>query len=120
MKLCISIIAILAVSSPAYAQLGGLMRKAQEAQERKQQFDDMNVTEEEEIALGTQVSAKIRQRFGVVQDPGVHKYVALVGTVLTEGTTRSKLPWTFIVLDTDGVNAFAAPGGFVQDRKSVV
>ncbi len=114
MKLWISIIAILAVGSPAYAQLGGIMRKAQQAQERKQQFDDMNVTEEEEIALGTDVSAKIRQRFGVVQDPDVHKYVTLVGMVLTDQTTRPKLPWTFIVLDTDGVNAFAAPGGYVH------
>jgi predicted Zn-dependent protease len=34
--------------------------------------------------------------------------------MLTEQTTRPKLPWTFIVLDTDGVNAFAAPGGFVH------
>ena len=29
-------------------------------------------------------------------------------------TERPKLPWTFIVLDTDGVNAFASPGGFVH------
>jgi beta-barrel assembly-enhancing protease len=104
-------VAILAVASPAYAQLGGLMRKAQEG---KQQFDDMNITEAEEIALGSDVSAKIRERFGVVQDAAVHKYVALAGTVLAEQTTRPKLPWTFIVLDTDGVNAFAAPGGFVH------
>ena len=86
----------------------------QQAQERKQQFDDMNITEEEEIKLGGDVSVKIRQRFGVVQDAAVHKYVTLVGTMLTEQTTRPKLPWTFIVLDTDGVNAFAAPGGFVH------
>ena len=46
--------------------------------------------------------------------PAVHKYVTLVGTILAEQTTRPKLPWTFIVLDTDGVNAFAAPGGFVH------
>ena len=107
----ILIVAILAAASPAYAQLGGLMKKAQEG---KQQFDDMNITEAEEIELGSDVSAKVRQRFGVVQDPAVHKYVALVGTVLAEQTTRPKLPWTFIVLDTDGVNAFAAPGGFVH------
>ena len=44
----------------------------------------------------------------------MHKYVTLVGTTLTEQTSRAKLPWTFIVLDTDGVNAFAAPGGFVH------
>ena len=34
--------------------------------------------------------------------------------MLTQQTMRPKLPWTFIVLDTDGVNAFAAPGGFVH------
>lgn len=108
------VIAILAVSSPAYAQLGGLIRKAEQAMERKQQFDDLNVTEEEEKQIGADVSLKIRQRFGVVQDPAVHKYVALVGTILAQQTQRGKLPWTFIVLDTDGVNAFAAPGGFVH------
>ena len=114
MKIWIVVIAMLAVGSPAYAQLGGIMRKAQQAQERKQQFDDMNITEEEEIALGADVSPKVRQRFGVVQNAAVHKYVTLVGTVLTEQTSRPRLPWTFIVLDTDGVNAFAAPGGFVH------
>jgi predicted Zn-dependent protease len=114
MKLSIMIIAILALSSPAFAQLGGIGRRVQQAQERKQQFDDMNITEEEEVKLGGDVSIRIRQRFGVVQDAAVHKYVTLVGTMLTEQTTRPKLPWTFIVLDTDGVNAFAAPGGFVH------
>ena len=29
-------------------------------------------------------------------------------------SSRPNLPWTFIVLDTDGVNAFAAPGGFIH------
>jgi predicted Zn-dependent protease len=108
------VVALLAVASPAFAQFGGIMRKAQEVQDRKQQFDDMNITEDEEIDLGADVSLKIRQRFGVVQDAAVHKYVALVGRVLAEQTTRPKLPWTFIVLDTDGVNAFAAPGGYVH------
>jgi hypothetical protein len=40
--------------------------------------------------------------------------VTLVGTTLAQLTERPKLPWTFIVLDTDGVNAFAAPGGYVH------
>jgi Zn-dependent protease with chaperone function len=114
MKLWVTIIAILAVTAPALAQLGGIGKRVQQAQERKQQFDELNITEEEEIKLGSDVSAKIRQRFGVVQDAAVHKYVTLAGTMLTEQTSRPKLPWTFIVLDTDGVNAFAAPGGFVH------
>ena len=114
MRVCVIVIALVATSAPAFAQLGGLGRRVQQAQERKQQLDELNITEAEEIALGADVSLKIRTRFGVVQDPAVHKYVALVGTMLSEQTTRPKLPWTFIVLDTDGVNAFAAPGGYVH------
>lgn len=114
MKQILCMIAMLAVAAPAYAQLGGLMKKAEQAQQRKQQLDDLNITEAEEIELGRDVSAKIRERFGVVQDAAVHKYVTLVGTSLADQTSRPKLAWTFIVLDTDGVNAFAAPGGFVH------
>jgi predicted Zn-dependent protease len=113
MKVWIAV-AVLAVSSPAYAQLGGIVRKAQQAQERKQQLDDLIVSEQEEQQIGADVSAKVRTRFGVVQDAAVHQYVTLVGTTLAQGSDRPKLAWTFIVLDTDGVNAFAAPGGYVH------
>jgi predicted Zn-dependent protease len=46
--------------------------------------------------------------------------VTLVGTVLAQQSTRPGLKWTFIVLDTDGVNAFAAPGGFVHITKGAL
>ena len=110
--------AVLAVASPSYAQFGGvggaIKNKAQKAQEAKQKIDELTFSEEEERKIGDDVSAKIRQRFGVVQDQAVHKYVTLVGTALAQQTERPSLAWTFIVLDTDGVNAFASPGGFVH------
>jgi beta-barrel assembly-enhancing protease len=105
------------VASPAFAQLGGLggaLKKAQQAQDTKKKIDDINVDEQEERKIGEDVSAKIRARFGVVQDEAVHKYVTLVGTALAQQSERPKLNWTFIVLDTDGVNAFASPGGIVH------
>ena len=50
-----------------------------------------------------------------MQDPAVHKYVSLVGNDAGAASRSGpNLPWTFIVLDTDGVNAFASPGGFVH------
>ncbi len=75
---------------------------------------DLQMTDEEEQELGAAVSERIRGRYGVVQDAAVHRYLALVGTALAQGSTRPALPWTFVVLDTDGVNAFAAPGGYVH------
>jgi predicted Zn-dependent protease len=117
MKKSMLVAAVLALATPAYAQLGGIggaINKAQKAQETKQKIDDLTFSEEEERKIGEDVSVKVRQRFGVVQDAAVHKYVTLVGTALAQQTERPNLPWTFIVLDTDGVNAFASPGGFVH------
>jgi len=81
---------------------------------RVEQFQDLQVTEEEELKLGAGVSERVRQRYGVVQDEPVHRYVTLVGTLLVQKSSRPNLPFKFIVLDTDGVNAFAAPGGFIH------
>jgi beta-barrel assembly-enhancing protease len=104
----------LAVCSPVHAQLGGLLDKARKITDQKQKLDELNITDEEERTIGDDVSAKIRARFGVVQDPAVHKYVSLVGLSVARASERPKIPWTFVVLDTDGVNAFAAPGGIVH------
>lgn len=75
---------------------------------------DAVITDEEEAKIGADVSAKLREKYGVVQDTAVHKYVSLVGTTLAHASSRPALHWTFIVLDTDGINAFAAPGGYVH------
>lgn len=117
MKKVVLAVVFVAISAPAFAQLGGIaggLRKAQQAQDAKQKLDDLNVTEDEERKIGEDVSAKIRQRFGVVQDPAVHKYVTSVGLLLARESERPKLAWSFVVLDTDGVNAFASPGGIVH------
>ena len=81
---------------------------------RADQVRDLVITEDEEIKLGAGVSERVRERYGVVQDPAVHRYVTLVGSLLVRRSTRPSLPFKFIVLDTDGVNAFAAPGGFIH------
>ena len=126
MKAAVIVLAAVFVAgaaSPARAQLGGLGKLksiGDKAADAKQKFDDYNVTEEEEKQLGEQVSVQLRNRFGVVQDEKVTKYVTLVGTVLAQAGTKPKLPWRFIVLDTDGVNAYAAPGGFVHITRGLL
>jgi predicted Zn-dependent protease len=117
MKKMILTIALLGAAAPAFAQLGGLgglTGAAKKAQEAKQKVDDLTFSEAEERKIGEDVSAKLRERFGVVQDPAIHKYVTLVGTAVAKQSDRPNLNWTFIVLDTDGVNAFASPGGLVH------
>jgi len=98
---------VVALAGDEAAQLGSLVKRAN-------QVRDIQMTDEEEQKLGEAVSEKIRDRYGVVQDPAIHKYVSLVGRVLALKSTRPQLDWQFIVLDTDGVNALAAPGGLVH------
>ena len=99
--------AVIATPTDAAAQFGDIMKRAQ-------QVKDLVISEADEIRLGEGISEKVRARYGVVQDPAVHRYVTLVGAVLATSSKRPGLPWTFIVLDTDGVNAFATPGGFIH------
>jgi predicted Zn-dependent protease len=81
---------------------------------RAQQLRDIQITDDEEQEIGAAVSERVRNRYGVVQDQAVHKYVSLVGTVLALASSRPNIIYRFIVLDTDGVNAFAAPGGYIM------
>ena len=109
------LLAAVAVTVPCRAQgIGGLIGKATKT------VQEINISEADEIKIGTNVSAMLRERYGVVQDKAVHKYVTLVGSVLTEKSTRPGLPWTFIVLDTDGINAYAAPGGFIHVTRGLL
>lgn len=96
-----------AVAEEQLGRIGGIAKRAQ-------QLRELQVTEDEEKQIGAAVSQKVRERYGVVQDAGVHRYVALVGSVIAQASSRPNLPWTFIVLDTDAVNAFAAPGGYIH------
>jgi predicted Zn-dependent protease len=102
-----------AAAAPAAAQggLGKIMKRVEQAKEIK---NELRVSEEDERALGEDVSQRIRSEFGVFQDRDVTRYVTLVGTVLAKASSRADLKWEFIVLDTDGVNAFASPGGIVH------
>ena len=78
------------------------------------------MTDTEEQQIGLEVSNKVVETFGVYQDAAVAKYVTLVGAVLAQASPRPNLPWQFIVLDTDGVNAFAAPGGYVHVTRGLL
>jgi predicted Zn-dependent protease len=110
---------LVVLASPASAQLGKLNDALNKAQ-KVRKIADIKISPEEERQIGQQVSDRIVEEFGVYQDASVARYVALVGSVLAQAGPRSGLDWQFVVLDTDGVNAFAAPGGFVHITRGLL
>ena len=71
------------------------------------------IDEPEEIELGRSVTTAIGSRYKLLRDEPLTRYVALVGTAVAMQSDRPDLRYYFGVLDTDEVNAFAAPGGYV-------
>ncbi len=106
--------------APAHAQFGKILDSANKAKDAKDKFDAINMSDADERKIGDEVSTKLRTHFGVDQDKAVTTYVSLVGTVLAKASTRPNLNWQFIVLDTDGVNAYAAPGGLVHVTRGLL
>jgi predicted Zn-dependent protease len=70
-------------------------------------------SEADEIEIGKGVAANLLGAAPPVNDPQLQAYVNRVGQWVAMHTERPGLPWHFAVLDTNGVNAFATPGGYV-------
>jgi len=120
MKTATFALTLMLAAAPASAQFGGALGKLNKAADTAGKVKDMQISDADERKIGDAVSVHIREEFGVYQDKDVTKYVTLVGTMLTQASSRPDLKWEFIVLDTDGVNAFAAPGGIIHITKGAL
>lgn len=100
--------------SNAQFSLNKLKKAVDKATEVAETVDDFTFSEAEEIELGLAISHRIRARYGVAQDPEATRYMSLVGTLVAQKSSRPSIPWMWIILDSDVINAFAAPGGYVH------
>lgn len=71
------------------------------------------VDEKGEVEIGGSVSANLLGVAPLVKSDKLQSYVNRIGQWLAMQTERPDLVWHFGVLDTDTINAFAAPGGYV-------
>jgi Zn-dependent protease with chaperone function len=66
-----------------------------------------------ELALGPEVAGRVLGARPLWNDADAQRRVNLIGRWVASQTGRPDLPWTFAVIDTPEVNAYAAPGGFI-------
>ncbi len=94
-------------AAPAPAQFPGIDKviKAAEAQRAW--------SANEELAIGQATGAKLVAIFGLYEEPRAVKYVNLVGASVAQYAPRQDMKYHFGILDTEMVNAFATPGGYV-------
>jgi predicted Zn-dependent protease len=80
----------------------------------------MLLSRADEIALGAQTDAEIVQMYGIYDDTQLNTYVNTLGMRITPHTHQPDLPYSFKILDTDVVNAFAVPGGYVYLTRGIL
>lgn len=78
-----------------------------------------NPSTAEEVALGREITGNLLGAAPLVKDDALQTYVNKVGRWVASQGERADLPWHFGVIDSEDLNAFAAPGGFVLITKGL-
>jgi len=78
------------------------------------------VSTQQEVQMGQQEAQQVNAQLPMVQDAQIQNYVNAVGNRIAHLTARSDLNWQYQVVNSDVVNAFALPGGFIYVNRGVL
>jgi predicted Zn-dependent protease len=72
-------------------------------------------TPENEYYIGRTIAANILSKYKAYQNMGPNQYINLVGQTVARASDKPETfkGYHFLILDTDEINAFAAPGGLI-------
>jgi len=81
-----------------------------------------DITEEEEYYIGRSVAAMVLSKYSVTQNDALTQYVNTVGNAVALFSDRPEIyaGYHFLILDTEEVNALAAPGGLIFVTKGLL
>ncbi len=68
---------------------------------------------QQEVEIGEQAAREIERSLPIYRDPIVQGYVDSLGQALARHSRRTDITYHIKVVDTDEVNAFAVPGGWL-------
>ena len=80
----------------------------------------MLLSEEQEIAMGQEADPQIVAQFGLYDDPKLQQFINEKGQQMAAVSHRKDLPYSFKIVDSPVVNAFAVPGGFVYFTRGIM
>lgn len=86
----------------------------------RETFSD--ITEEEEYYIGRAVAALVLSKYPVYENEAITQYINYVGNSVVFYSARPETyaGYHFMILDTEEVNALAAPGGFIFITKGLL
>src|SRR5690606_13992995 len=78
------------------------------------------MSEEQEIAMGLQYDPEVVASFGLYEDARLQQFINEKGKEMGAISHRPGLEYNFRIVDSDIVNAFAVPGGFVYFTRGIM
>lgn len=78
------------------------------------------ISTQQEVQLGTQYAAEINRQLPIVQDAAIHRYINQLGNTIARRADRRGIDYTFYVVNSDAVNAFAVPGGYIYINRGLI
>jgi len=79
-----------------------------------------SISQQQEVEMGAQESQQVAAQLPMLNDATINAYVNSLGRTLASTTSRSDLSWQFAVVNTDVINAFALPGGYIYVNRGVL
>jgi beta-barrel assembly-enhancing protease len=78
------------------------------------------ISPQQEIEMGAQYAAEINRQLPIVQDAEINRYLTLLGDSIAGLADSRGLTYQFFLVNSQEVNAFAVPGGFIYVNRGLI
>lgn len=81
-----------------------------------------DITPEQEYYIGRAVAATVLKAYPPYDNPEANRYLNILGQTLAQASDKPETfgGYHFLLLDSDDINAFAAPGGFIFISRGMI
>jgi predicted Zn-dependent protease len=98
--------------------LAGLPLRAEEPAPAKAVYNTF--TDEEEMAMGRKAAEQTEKQMPILNASLLTAYVNGLGQKVAQVSRRPTLQYSFKIVNTDAVNAFSLPGGFIYVNRGLI
>jgi predicted Zn-dependent protease len=82
--------------------------------------DFVLMSEAQELKVGREAADEVNKQYALYDSNGLQAYVEAVGGKLIKQSHRPALEYSFTVIDSPEINAFALPGGHVYITRGII
>lgn len=78
------------------------------------------MSEAQEIAMGKEADPQIIAHYGLYDDKALQEFITKTGKAMAAVSHRPNLDYHFRIVDSEAINAFAVPGGYVYFTRGIM